>query len=197
MFTGIIEALGSIQNIENEGTNIHFTIKSNLAKELKIDQSVAHNGVCLTVTDCNQERYKVTAIQETLQKTNLGKCQIGNKLNLERAMIYGARLDGHLVQGHVDAVAQVQQIENKEGSWLYTINYPEQFKALMIEKGSICLNGISLTCFNLKENAFQVAIIPYTYEHTQIHTWNENDDINIEFDLLGKYMARHQELINK
>jgi riboflavin synthase len=194
MFTGIIESLGTIEAIQKDGTNYTFTIKSNLSKSLKIDQSLAHNGVCLTIVHQDEFSHQVIAIDDTMVKTNLGDWQKNDTINLERAMLLSDRLDGHIVQGHVDAKANVEEILNQDGSWKITLSYPSEFKVLLIEKGSICLNGISLTCFNLLENTFQVAIIPYTYENTNIKNWNINSKVNIEFDLLGKYLNRRMQL---
>ncbi len=188
MFTGIIEALGTIKRTEIEGSNMHFWVEAPFFNELKIDQSVAHDGVCLTIDTMELPFYRVTAIKETLSKTTLGSWTIGKKVNLERAMILGSRLDGHLVQGHVDCTGRCIGVEVGEGSWKYTVEYPEQFRRLIIEKGSICVNGTSLTAFDLKENTFSVAIIPYTYNNTNINELEENSVVNLEFDLVGKYV---------
>lgn len=190
MFTGIVETIGDITNIEAFGTNKSFWIQSSISHELKVDQSVAHNGACLTVEAIADGVHKVTAIAETLAKTNLGFWQVGDKVNLERCMILGARLDGHIVQGHVDTVATCISKTVKEGSWEYVFEYPEAFKNLVIEKGSIAVNGTSLTCFNVNANRFQVAIIPYTYEHTTISGVEPGSIVNIEFDIIGKYILR-------
>lgn len=190
MFTGIIETLGEVVNLEREQENLHLTIKSNLAQELKIDQSLCHNGVCLTVVDVNTNRYTVTAIQETLIKTNLGSLKLGDKVNLERAMKMGARLDGHIVQGHVDQIASCSTIENQQGSWLFTFEYDASKNNVTIEKGSISVDGVSLTVVNSKKGAFSVAIIPYTYEHTRFHSYQIGTVVNLEFDVIGKYVAR-------
>jgi riboflavin synthase len=194
MFTGIIEDLGVISNIEKKETNITFTINSLISKDLKIDQSVAHNGVCLTVVAQNENMHQVTAINETLLKTNLQDWQVGQYVNLERAMILGARLDGHLVQGHVDAIGTCIDYKEADGSWLYTFLFDKKFASLVIEKGSICINGTSLTCFNISDTTLQVAIIPYTFEHTIFKYLQVNDIINIEFDILGKYLQRSMAL---
>ncbi|MCA6438736.1 MAG: riboflavin synthase [Sediminibacterium sp.] len=190
MFTGIIETIGEIKDIEASGTNKSFWIQSPISHELKVDQSIAHNGVCLTVEAIADGVHKVTAIAETLAKTNLGYWQVGDKVNLERCMILGGRLDGHIVQGHVDAVATCISKTEKDGSWEYEFEYPEAFKNLVIEKGSIAVNGTSLTCFNVAANRFQVAIIPYTYEHTTISAVEPGSIVNIEFDIIGKYILR-------
>lgn len=190
MFTGIIEAIGTVKRTEIEGSNMHVWVEAPFFNELKIDQSVAHDGVCLTIDAMESPIYRVTAIKETLSKTTLGSWTMGKKVNLERAMILGSRLDGHLVQGHVDCTGRCIGVEVEEGSWKYTIEYPEQFRRLIIEKGSICVNGISLTAFDLKENIFSVAIIPYTYNNTNINELKENSTVNLEFDLVGKYVVK-------
>jgi len=190
MFTGIIESLGEVVNIENEGTNVHFTIKSNFTQELKIDQSVAHNGVCLTVVSLNDDKYVVTAIQETLHKTNLTYLKPNSIVNLERGMKLGDRLDGHLVQGHVDQTGKCIGIKEENGSWVFTFQYDETLGNITIEKGSITVNGTSLTVVNSKTNSFSVAIIPYTYENTIFKHIKIDDLINLEFDVIGKYVAR-------
>lgn len=194
MFTGIIESVATIIDVVKDGTNIDFWVESAIAQELKIDQSVAHNGVCLTVVAIDGDRYKVTAVDETLKKTSLNTWQKGTKVNLERSLKVGDRLDGHFVQGHVDAVATCTDKQQLEGSWLFSFTYPEAFAGLVIEKGSICLNGVSLTAFNTKGNNVTVTIIPYTYEHTNFSQLEVGSDINIEFDVLGKYLLRQQEL---
>ncbi len=194
MFTGIIETLGSIKDIKHEGTNIHFTIESGISKELKIDQSVAHDGVCLTVTACDDKQHTVTAVLETLQKTNLSSWEVSKTVNLERAMKLGDRLDGHIVQGHVDTTGKCTERKEVDGSHLFHFEFPERFAALIIEKGSICINGVSLTAFNAGKNTFSVTIIPYTLEHTTFSDLQAGDAINLEFDILGKYMLRMKEL---
>ena len=191
MFTGIIEAIGTIKRTEIEGSNMHVWVEAPFFNELKIDQSVAHDGVCLTIDAMESTIYRVTAIKETLSKTTLGSWTIGKKVNLERAMILGSRLDGHLVQGHVDCTGSCVGVEVEEGSWKYTFEYPEQFSRLIIEKGSICVNGTSLTAFDLKDNTFSVAIIPYTYNNTNINELEENNAVNLEFDLVGKYILKN------
>lgn len=190
MFTGIIEAFGRVIALEREGENLHISIESSLSKELKIDQSVAHNGVCLTVVKCDPKNYTVTAIDETLKKTNLGTLEMGSYVNLERAMKLGARLDGHMVQGHVDQTAKCIEAKTLDGSWFYTFEYDKSSGHITIEKGSITINGVSLTVVNSKENQFSVAIIPFTYEHTNFNQLNIGDPVNLEFDLIGKYLAK-------
>ncbi|MGF2414142.1 riboflavin synthase [Ferruginibacter sp.] len=190
MFTGIIENTGTIKEIISNGTNKIFWITSPLSNELKIDQSLSHSGVCLTVEEISNGTHRVTAIEETLVKTNLGQLQQGSIVNLERCMPLNGRLDGHIVQGHVDAVAECTNVVQKEGSWEYSFTFPTTFSTLVIEKGSISLNGISLTLFNVGSNSFSVAIIPYTYEHTNIKTLKTGSKVNVEFDILGKYVQR-------
>lgn len=190
MFTGIIETLGTIQEITKENTNLHISIASTITDELKIDQSVAHNGVCLTVIDINENQYTVTAINETLEKTNLSDWKAGDLVNLERAMKLGDRLDGHIVQGHVDQIGVCTSIEEANGSWIYTFKYDEKYNNITIEKGSITVNGVSLTVVNSKKNEFSVAIIPYTHEHTNFKTFEVNTKVNLEFDVIGKYVSR-------
>ncbi|SHF96171.1 riboflavin synthase alpha chain [Flavobacterium segetis] len=190
MFTGIIETLGTIQEIEKENTNVNVTIKSSIAAELKIDQSVAHNGVCLTVVAIADDFYKVTAINETIQKTNLGTWKAGDSVNLERAMKLGDRLDGHIVQGHVDQTATCIVADETNGSWFYTFEYDALYNNITIEKGSITVNGVSLTIVDSKSNQFSVAIIPYTYEHTNFNSFIIGTKVNLEFDVIGKYVSR-------
>lgn len=190
MFTGIIEAIGEVKYLSKEGTNITFTLTCPFTKELKIDQSLAHNGVCLTVIDIEGDNYSVTAIDETLQKTNLGKLTVGSKVNLERCMPANGRFDGHIVQGHVDQTGIVTNIIAQEGSWLYDFEYANDGQNVTVEKGSICINGTSLTVFNSGTNTFRVAIIPYTYEHTVFHTLQVGDTVNLEFDIVGKYIKK-------
>ncbi|WP_339919084.1 riboflavin synthase [uncultured Flavobacterium sp.] len=190
MFTGIIETLGTIQEIKKEKDNIHITVDSSITAELKIDQSVAHNGVCLTVVALKDTSYTVTAIDETIKKTNLGDWAIGDRVNLERAMKLGDRLDGHIVQGHVDQTAICIEAEETNGSWHYTFEYDETLNNLTIEKGSITVNGVSLTVVNSKKNQFSVAIIPYTYEHTNFNSFKIGTKINLEFDVIGKYVSK-------
>ena len=188
MFTGIIEQLGQITAIQKEGENIHFTVKSPFTNELKVDQSVAHNGTCLTVVSINNDEDTVTAILETLEKTNLGEWKVGTKVNLERCMQMNGRLDGHIVQGHVDTTATCKNIEDQNGSWKFTFNYLTE--QVTVEKGSITVNGVSLTVVDSKDRQFSVCIIPYTYEHTNFHQLKVGDKINLEFDIIGKYVAR-------
>jgi riboflavin synthase len=188
MFTGIIEQLGVVTDINHEGENIHFTMKSSFTNELKIDQSVAHNGCCLTVVEINDSEYVVTAIQETLNKTNLGGWSTGTKVNLERCTVMNGRLDGHIVQGHVDTTALCTAIEDQDGSWKYTFKYTAD--QVTVEKGSITINGTSLTVVDSKDDSFSVCIIPFTYEHTNFHTLKIGDKINLEFDIIGKYVAK-------
>lgn len=190
MFTGIIEEMGIVERLENEGSNLHFYIKSQMTPELKIDQSVAHNGVCLTVVEINHFTYKITAIKETLDKSNLGQLRVGDFVNLERAMKLGDRLDGHLVQGHVDQTAICKEIKEMNGSWYFSFNYDNSLGNITIEKGSVTVNGVSLTVVNSKEGSFSVAIIPYTFEHTNFNQIKVGDTVNIEFDLVGKYLKR-------
>ncbi len=190
MFTGIIESLGVIRALKKDNDNLHITIATSLTNELKIDQSVAHNGVCLTVVGINDNEYVVTAIRETLEKTNISDWKVGNTVNLERAMRLGDRLDGHIVQGHVDQIGICKNIENANGSWYYTFEYDEKPKNITIEKGSITVNGVSLTVVNSQRNEFSVAIIPYTYEHTNFKNFEIGTKVNLEFDVIGKYVAR-------
>lgn len=190
MFTGIIESLGIVKELRHDRDNLHLTISSSLTPELKIDQSVAHNGVCLTVVAIDNDSYTVTAIKETIEKTNLSDWKTGNTVNLERAMKLGDRLDGHIVQGHVDQIGICVSVENANGSWYYTFEYDENLNNLTIEKGSITVNGVSLTVVNSKQNQFSVAIIPYTYEHTNFQHFEVGTKINLEFDVIGKYVAR-------
>ncbi|MDB5021469.1 MAG: riboflavin synthase subunit alpha [Pedobacter sp.] len=190
MFTGIIETLGSVKNVIKDLDNIHITIESSLSNELKIDQSVAHNGVCLTVVRLAENSHTVTAIQETLDKTNLQHLKVGSPVNLERCMQMNGRLDGHIVQGHVDQVATCIKREELEGSWEYRFQYDATAGNVTVEKGSICVNGISLTVVNSAENEFSVFIIPYTYEHTNLHEVQVGNIVNLEFDIIGKYVAR-------
>ena len=190
MFTGIIETLGEITAIKNDQTNIHFTIASAISHELKIDQSVAHNGVCLTVVALNDGMHTVTAIDETLNKTNLDSLKVGSKVNLERCMQMNARLDGHIVQGHVDQTAVCVKREELDGSWEYRFKYDASAGNVTVEKGSACVNGISLTVVNSADDEFSVFIIPYTFEHTNLQEVEVGDKVNLEFDIIGKYVAR-------
>ena len=190
MFTGIIEAVGELKKLKSEGTNITFTFNAPFTNELKVDQSLAHNGVCLTVIDIQGNDYSVTAIDETLQKTNIGKLQICNKVNLERCMSAIGRFDGHIVQGHVDETGIITNIIEQDGSWLYDFEYSADSQNITVEKGSICINGTSLTVFNSGTNTFRVAIIPYTYANTIFHTLKVGDVVNLEFDIVGKYIRK-------
>jgi len=190
MFTGIIENLGEVKAIKTDHTNIHFTISSAISHELKIDQSVAHNGVCLTVVGLTEDTHTVTAIDETLSKTNLGYLKVGSKINLERCMQMNARLDGHIVQGHVDQTAVCVKREELDGSWEYRFKYDASAGNVTVEKGSACVNGISLTVVNSAVDEFSVFIIPYTFEHTNLHQVEVGDTVNLEFDIIGKYVAR-------
>ena len=191
MFTGIIESTGKVRKIEKEGGNLHFWLECDFTQELKIDQSVAHNGVCLTVVEIKGNQYRVTAIDETLTKSNLGQLREGKRVNLERCMILNARLDGHIVQGHVDQTAVLSSIEEQDGSYLLTFQYDEESSGnVTVEKGSICVNGISLTVVNSKIGAFSVAIIPYTWEFTNLNELNVGETVNLEFDIIGKYVQR-------
>lgn len=194
MFTGIIEDMGTVQHIEAEGSNVHFTIASALSSELKIDQSLSHNGVCLTVVAVAADNYRVTAVEETLQRSNLGQLQVGDPVNLERAMVYGGRLDGHIVQGHVDGVGTCVAVEERDGSWYFRFRYQPTEEHLLVDKGSICVNGVSLTVVKPEEDLFSVAIIPYTYEHTNFSRLQPGAIVNLEFDILGKYLARYAAL---
>lgn len=194
MFTGIIEDFGTITKLEKENENLHLSLESSITAELKIDQSVAHNGVCLTVVKIDGNQYTVTAIKETLEKTNLSTWKVGAKINLERAMKLGARLDGHIVQGHVDQVGSCTEIKEEGGSWVFSFEYDLSQKNITIEKGSITVNGTSLTVINSGINTFSVAIIPYTYEHTNFHTFEKGTLVNLEFDVVGKYITKMQQL---
>lgn len=194
MFTGIIETLGTLTQKVKENDNLHLTVASSITNELKIDQSVAHNGICLTVVAINNEEYTVTAIKETIDKTNLGDWEVGDTLNIERAMKLGDRLDGHIVQGHVDQTATCTAIEEANGSWYFTFKYDPSLENITIEKGSITINGTSLTVVNSKLNSFSVAIIPYTYENTNFNSFKVGTKVNLEFDVVGKYVKRIHDL---
>lgn len=196
MFTGIIEKLGKVLRIEEQGSNKTFWVESDLGPELTIDQSLCHNGICLTVEKIQSNIHRVTAIAETLHKTNLHTLQIGDWVNLERCLPFNGRIDGHLVQGHVDTTAICSSVENKNGSWEYRFEIPTYFANLIIEKGSICVNGISLTVFNITPSCFSVAIIPYTFENTTMKQLQQGDLVNIEFDMIGKYIHRMNQLKN-
>lgn len=190
MFTGIIETMGQVKEIATLGTNKTFWIQSPLSGELKVDQSLAHNGVCLTVEEISGDLHRVTAVAETLQKTALNAWAPGTLVNLERSLLPSSRLDGHFVQGHVDTSGSLEKIDPKDGSWELTFSFPKEFAPLVIEKGSIALNGISLTAFKVKKSSFRVAIIPYTWEHTNLHQLKEGENVNLEFDMIGKYLLR-------
>jgi riboflavin synthase len=190
MFTGIIESLGKVQSIETNGTNKIFWIESSVSPELRIDQSISHNGVCLTVEELKDNLHRVTAIEETLEKTNLNSWQPGELVNLERCLVMNGRLDGHIVQGHVDATATCLERRELDGSWEFTFKFPKKFSHLVIEKGSISLNGTSLTIFNVKKTKFDIAVIPYTFQHTNIQSVVPGTTVNLEFDMIGKYVTR-------
>ncbi|GAB4092463.1 riboflavin synthase [Flaviaesturariibacter terrae] len=194
MFTGIIEAFGTVRDVAQQGANKTFWLQSPLAGELKVDQSLAHNGVCLTVEEVHNEHYRVTAVEETLEKTNLHEWGPGTLVNLERSLLPSSRLDGHFVQGHVDSTGICEQIDDREGSWEMRFWFPKKFAPLVIEKGSIALNGVSLTIFDVRKKHFTVAVIPYTFSHTNLHALNEGSLVNLEFDLLGKYLQRRASL---
>jgi len=189
MFTGIIEQIAEVVKVESEGSNVHISLKSTITSELKIDQSVAHNGVCLTVVKINGDEYIVTAIKETLDKSNIGLLVVGSKVNIERCLKLGGRLDGHMVQGHVDQTAKCVEVKKENGSYVYTFKH-KLSDNMTVEKGSVCVNGISLTVVNSRDTSFSVAIIPYTHEHTNFHEFKEGTVVNIEFDILGKYIAK-------
>lgn len=194
MFTGIIKELGVVQKIEKEGSNVHVTIEAEMTKELNVDESIAHNGVCLTVVAIDKNQYTVTAIEETMLKTNLGAWVVGTEVNLERAMIMNARLDGHIIQGHVDKTGTCTAIKEVEGSWYFTFEYEETEEHLLVDKGSVCVNGTSLTVVDPTDNHFSVAIIPYTFEETVFKNMKVGDAVNLEFDILGKYIAKYAKL---
>lgn len=194
MFTGIVENLGIVKEITSVGTNKTFWIASPLSAELKVDQSLAHDGVCLTVEELRGDMHRVTAVEETLKKTALGKWQEGDAVNMERSLLPSSRLDGHFVQGHVDTTGTCLKIRDREGSHEFEFDYPKKFASLVIEKGSICVNGISLTAFEVKKHSFRVAIIPYTYGHTNMQFLREGDPVNLEFDMIGKYVLRKMEV---
>lgn len=197
MFTGIIESLGTIQKIEKEGTNVHFTVVSDISKDLKIDQSVSHNGVCLTVVECDEKKHVVTAIEETLNRTDLNSWKENSIVNLERAMQNNGRLDGHIVQGHVDTTGTCLNVEEREGSWYFTFRYTPTPEHLLVDKGSVCINGVSLTVVDPVDDIFKVAIIPYTYEHTAFSQLKAGHTINLEFDIIGKYIAKYMVAYSK
>lgn len=190
MFTGIIESVGKVIDIEKEGTNLTFHLNSSVANELKVDQSLSHNGTCLTVTAVTGDVYAVTAVEETLLKTNLGKLKVGDAVNLERCMVANGRFDGHIVQGHVDQTGVCTQVQERDGSWLFDFEFDAGLGNILVEKGSICINGVSLTVFDVTDTSFRVTIIPYTYENTNFHQLQAGSVVNLEFDILGKYMQR-------
>lgn len=190
MFTGIIESLGQLESLRPEGSNLHLTFSCDFTGELKVDQSLAHNGVCLTVVAIDGDKYTVTAIDETLKRSNLGSLQIGDQVNLERCMLANGRFDGHIVQGHVDTMGHCKSVQEKDGSWEFQIAYPKNANHITVEKGSITINGVSLTVVDSEDDWFSVAIIPYTYEHTSFKNLKPGDPINLEFDVVGKYVAR-------
>ena len=190
MFTGIIESIGKIEKIDREGKNIKLTLSSNLSSELRVDESLSHNGVCLTVTDCDKNSYSVTIIDESLKKTNFSSVKVGSQINLERSLKIDGRLDGHIVQGHIDDIAKCIKKIDQDNSWLFTFEFSEKFSDLIIEKGSICINGVSLTCFDTSKTNFTVAIIPHTYDNTNFKLLNKGDYVNLEFDILGKYIKK-------
>lgn len=190
MFTGIIENTGQVDEVEYSGSNLCFWITSEISHEFKVDQSISHNGVCLTVEETGNARHKVTAVKETLDKTNLDDLKVGDKVNLERCLQMGGRLDGHIVQGHVDSTALCTGRYDRQGSWEFEFEFAPEFASLIIEKGSVCINGISLTSYNVTAEKFSVAIIPYTYEHTNMHSLVMGQSVNIEFDMIGKYVNR-------
>ena len=194
MFTGIIETMGTVEKITTEGSNIHFTIASPISDELKIDQSLSHNGVCLTVVEKAPGKHTVTAVEETMKRSNLGQLKEGSLVNLERAMQSNGRLDGHIVQGHVDKMGTVASVEEVEGSWYFHFNYEATETHLLVDKGSICINGVSLTVVNPTADQFSVAIIPYTYEHTNFKAFQPGDSVNLEFDIIGKYISQYVKL---
>ncbi len=191
MFTGIIEQLGTVSAIRREGSNIHFTIESDMSKELKIDQSVSHNGVCLTVTACDEKSHTVTAIEETMKRTDLGTWQVNSLVNLERAMLNNGRLDGHIVQGHVDTTGTCTEVAERDGSWYFTFAYKPNPEHLLVDKGSVCVNGVSLTVVEPTTHTFKVAIIPYTYAYTNFKNLRAGSTVNLEFDIIGKYISKY------
>ncbi|NQY08890.1 MAG: riboflavin synthase [Flavobacteriales bacterium] len=190
MFTGIIEELGTVAQLNRDGDNLHITVAAGMSAELQIDQSVSHNGVCLTIVEQDDKKYTVTAIQETLDKSNLGELKVGDIVNLERAMILNERLDGHIVQGHVDQTATCTAVNEQDGSWEYSFTYDAGIGNVTVEKGSVCVNGVSLTVVDSKLDGFSVAIIPFTHEHTNFNKFEVGSTVNLEFDIIGKYVAR-------
>lgn len=190
MFTGIIETVGTVTSINGQGSSTHFRIESEISRELKIDQSVSHNGVCLTVVNFTNNAHEVVAVKETLLKSNLGRIRAGDKVNLERCMLNNGRFDGHIVQGHVDQMGTLKSIKDEGGSWLFEFEYDPSSGNITVEKGSIAVNGVSLTCFNCTEKNFTIAVIPFTYEHTNFNLLRKGDTVNLEFDIIGKYVKR-------
>ena len=190
MFTGIIESVATVEKLKKKGKNIELKLSSNLSSKLRVDESLSHNGVCLTVTSCDENFYYVTIVDESLKKSNFSTIEVGSQVNLERSLVINGRLDGHIVQGHVDDIAKCIKKVDQENSWLYTFEFSEKYSNLIIEKGSICVNGVSLTCFDVSDNKFTVAIIPHTYENTNFKLLKEGDSVNLEFDILGKYIKK-------
>ena len=190
MFTGIIESVAVVEKVEKKGKNIELKLSSNLSSKLRVDESLSHNGVCLTVTSCDENFYCVTIVDESLKKSNFSNIKVGSEVNLERSLVINGRLDGHIVQGHVDDIGQCIKKVDQENSWLYTFEFSEKYSNLIIEKGSICVNGVSLTCFDVSEYKFTVAIIPHTYENTNFKFLKEGEAVNLEFDILGKYIKK-------
>ena len=194
MFTGIIESLGTVKQVISSGSNKTFWIQSPISRELKVDQSISHSGVCLTVEEVRAGQHRVTAIHETLEKTTLGEWIEASSINLERCLLVNSRLDGHFVQGHVDCTGTCTRRKERKGSWEYVFSFPKKFAGLVIEKGSVCVNGISLTAFNVKRKSFTIAVIPYTFEHTNINGVVEGIQVNLEFDLVGKYIFNYLQM---
>ena len=190
MFTGIIESVAVVEKVTKKGKNIELKLSSNLSSKLRVDESLSHNGVCLTVTSCDENFYCVTIVDESLMKSNFSNIKVGSEVNLERSLVINGRLDGHIVQGHVDDIGQCIKKVDQENSWLYTFEFSEKYSNLIIEKGSICVNGVSLTCFDVSDNKFTVAIIPHTYENTNFKFLKEGEAVNLEFDILGKYIKK-------
>lgn len=191
MFTGIIESIAVVEKVEKKGKNIELKLSSNLSSKLRVDESLSHNGVCLTVTSCDENFYCVTIVDESLKKSNFSNIKVGSEVNLERSLVINGRLDGHIVQGHVDDIGMCIKKVDQENSWLYTFEFSEKYSNLIIEKGSICVNGVSLTCFDVSDNKFTVAIIPHTYENTNFKFLKEGEAVNLEFDILGKYIKKY------
>ena len=190
MFTGIIESVAVVEKVEKKGKNIELKLSSNLSSKLRVDESLSHNGVCLTITSCDENFYCVTIVDESLKKSTFSNIKVGSEVNLERSLVINGRLDGHIVQGHVDDIGMCIKKVDQENSWLYTFEFSEKYSNLIIEKGSICVNGVSLTCFDVSDNKFTVAIIPHTYENTNFKFLKEGEAVNLEFDILGKYIKK-------